>query len=132
MRVYQADVWCDDCGRDIEERLRAEGKAPEDALDQSSYDSGEFPKWASDDDEADSPQHCAAGEDCLDFTEINGQRYGRFLHNELTSEGVAYVKAAFREGGRVARFWADMYDLTCGACHKLQDDCHCDDDEGGS
>lgn len=127
-RIYQADIWCDDCGRAIEERLRAEGKAPEDYLDEGSYDSDDYPKWASDDGESDCPQHCAAGPECLSPTIIAGEPYGSFMQNQLTSEGVAYVKEAFREGGQVARFWALFYNLTCGLCYRLEEDCRCDDE----
>jgi len=51
---YRADVWCDDCGRAICERLKAEGKAPADPSNEWSFDSDDYPKRAGDDDESDS------------------------------------------------------------------------------
>ena len=127
MFIYQADIWCDVCGADIRKAMEREGKAPEDTWDEASYDSDDYPKYGSDDNEADCPQHCAAGAQCLDFTEINGQRYGCFLANDLTSEGVEYVKEAFQRGGDVARFWADYYGLTVGCCGELAEDCECEE-----
>lgn len=113
MRIYQADVWCDACGEAIERRLTAEGKRPADVCDPASYDSDNYPKMADDRDEADSPQHCAAGEACLDPTEIEGRQYGHFMANDLTSDGVQYVRDAAERGGTVALFWARYYDLLC-------------------
>ena len=31
--IYQADLWCDPCGREIQKQLDAEGKRPEDPDD---------------------------------------------------------------------------------------------------
>lgn len=95
--IYQADVWCDACGRAICRRLKAAGKAPADPSDEWSYDSDDYPKITGDDEEADSPQHCAAGEDCLNAIKLpNGSKVG-FLFGELTCDGVAYVKEAVAE-----------------------------------
>lgn len=95
--IYQADVWCDDCGKAICKRLKAEGKAPANPADEYSYDSDEYPKRAGDDDESDSPQHCAAGEDCLNaITLPSGGKVG-YLFGELTADGVAYVKEAIAD-----------------------------------
>lgn len=113
MRVYQADVWCDACGKAIEERLRAEGKAPEDTLDEGSYDSDDYPKWGDDDEESDCPQHCAAGAECLSPTIINGEPYGAIM-GTLTTEGREYVKDQhYLKPGPVTRFWLRWYDLEC-------------------
>ena len=60
MYIYRADVWCDDCGRAICERLTEEGKAPADATDECTFDSDDYPKLGLDSDEGDTPQHCAA------------------------------------------------------------------------
>jgi hypothetical protein len=70
--IYLADVWCDDCGRAICERLTREGKAPADPDDEWTFDSDEYPKRAGDDDEADTPQHCAAGEQCVNAVTLPG------------------------------------------------------------
>jgi hypothetical protein len=54
-----------------------------DELDESSYDSDEYPKYYRDDEESDSPCHCAGCQ--------------KFLENDLTSDGVEYVKNAVRD-----------------------------------
>jgi hypothetical protein len=95
--IYQADVWCDDCGRAICKRLKREGKAPADSDDEWTFDSDDYPKRASDDDESDTPQHCAAGEECVNaLTLADGGKAG-LLFGELTAVGVEYVKEALAE-----------------------------------
>ncbi len=113
--IYQADVWCDDCGRAICERLTHEGNAPADPQDESSYDSDYYPKQVDDDDESDTPQHCAGGPDCLNaITLPDGDKVG-LLFGELTRDGVEYVKEAQRElqHGRgsadVVALWIEHY-----------------------
>ena len=106
--IYAADIWCDDCGEDIRRAITAEGKAP---ADLRSYDSGEFPKYCDGSSEADSPQHCAAGEDCINAYEFpDGFKIGVWLENDLTTDGEDCVKEAVREGGEVAELWAEYYD----------------------
>jgi len=95
--IYQADIWCNNCGEAIRERLIREGHAPTDPNDEWSYDSDDFPKRASDNDESDSPQHCAAGENCINAIELpSGSKVG-LLFGELTSDGIAYVQEANEE-----------------------------------
>lgn len=82
--IYDADTYCDDCGDIIRGELHAQGKAPEDVMDHSSYDSDEFPKDADiEHEESDTPTYCA--------------QCGKFLHNPLTSYGYAYVQSALDE-----------------------------------
>ena len=72
--IYQADVWCDECGKAIIDELTAQGKAPEDPDDETSYDSDDFPKsFDAESDEADGPQNCADDKCAGD--------YGTFLQN---------------------------------------------------
>lgn len=68
-----------------------------------SGDTNEYPQYAQSD-EADCPQHCA---NC-----------GEFLENDLTDEGVEYVKGLFqehRDSGRgtkeVLQQWSAYYDI---------------------
>ncbi len=121
--VYQAALWCKDCGRAIRKRLKAEGKAPEDPDDEGSYDSGDYPKGPYPDGggDADSPQYCGAGEDCINADEAwrGGKmtKVGAFLENPLTEDGYEYVREAVerhRETGEglVAEEWAEFYDIT--------------------
>jgi hypothetical protein len=73
--MYQAALYCAPCGESIRARLTAEGKAPEDVTDETSFDSGDFPKGPEEDGGgvADAEQHCDA---C-----------GRDLENPLSEEG---------------------------------------------
>jgi len=103
--IYCADVWCDDCGEAIRQRLTEEGKAPADPDDEWSYDSDDFPKRADDDDESDTPQHCAAGEGCINAVEIEGGKVG-LLFGELTSDGMAYVEEAIDDANRDDNTWS--------------------------
>jgi hypothetical protein len=115
--IYQADVWCDDCGEAIRERLTREGMAPANPEDEWSYDSDDFPKRASDDEESDSPQHCAAGEHCVNAVMLpSGEKVG-YLFGELTTVGVAYVEEAIEGAAaepctwckEVADLWKEHY-----------------------
>ncbi len=113
--IYLADVWCDACGRAICRRLKREGKAPVNPDDEWTFDSDEYPKRAGDDEEADTPQHCAAGEECINaITLPSGGKVG-LLFGELTRDGVEYVKEAIAEvqegfgGEEVVNLWRQHY-----------------------
>ena len=162
--IYQADVWCDDCAEEIKDNIYA-GRADEyDSLeredwefavgfdDESLYDSDEYPKGCSDDEESDCPQHCAAGADCINAEGCSdGERYGYFFGNSLTSDGNDYVREAVREdldSGRndspAVEIWMAHYDYidygpeaccaSCGDWAELNDDDECTrcvpDDDG--
>ena len=68
--IFQADVYCDDCARE----LIAECKGS-DTGDSDDYPQGPYPDGGG---EADCPQHCGS---C-----------GVFLENPLTGEGYEYVR----------------------------------------
>lgn len=105
--IYQADVYCDDCGDSICGKLHAQGSAPEDTMDHSSYDSDDFPKSADvEHEESDTPMYCA--------------KCGKFLRNPLTRDGYQYVQEKLNETS-VSRFsqlspvlndWAHWYNFT--------------------
>ena len=112
--IYAADIYCEDCGEAIRKQITQEGHAPADPDDEWSYDSDEFPKGPYPDGggEADSPQHCGAGEDCLNAIEFSdGLKIGVWLENDLTREGVEYVRESLREDpdNEVYQVWADFY-----------------------
>ena len=119
--IYAADIYCEQCGEAIRERIIREGFAPADPDDERSYDSDEFPKGPYPDGggAADCPQQCGAGPEGVHANEFDdGHKVGAWLENELTTDGVEYVCEAIREGGEVAELWADYYrayDLTVGA-----------------
>lgn len=92
--IYQADVYCDDCGRAVCTLLQVAGKAPATPDDERTFDSDQYPKRAGDDEEADTPRHCAVGEQCLNAVTLSsGEKVG-YLFGELTDAGVEYVKEA--------------------------------------
>lgn len=71
MYMYNADLYCDDCGAKLVEDCDARG-------DEDTGDSDDYPQEVSHlSDEADSPTHCGT---C-----------GTFLENDLTDEGRDYV-----------------------------------------
>lgn len=123
MYIYQASLWCDDCGDEIKRMLDCADR--DDSFDD---DSEHYPQWGSDDSESDCPEHC---DGC-----------GKFLGNSLTSDGVDYVVSTVRddlEEGRVDSiactvwkpfyFWLDFpnFDFcpVCGNWGELfeNDDC---------
>jgi hypothetical protein len=104
--IYAADVYCQACGEDLKLKL----PKPSDPDDETTFDSDVYPKGAYDVSESDTPQHCGSGEDCLSPTEIEGGKYGCFLENDLTTDGVKYVEELHRErSGPVTRFWIGYY-----------------------
>ena len=108
--IYQADIYCDDCGLDICDRLKKEGKSPENPDDEYSYDSDEYPKYVDDDGESDCPQHCGSHADCLNAEILpSGKKIGCLISTNLTSDGIEYVKQAIVEKGEVAEFWAEQF-----------------------
>lgn len=111
--IYCADVYCEACGQAIRARLTAEGKSPAEPADEATYDSDDFPKGPMEAGMADTPDHCGAGEACLEPTEVNGDRYGRFLENELTEDGVRHLEEALwksvGEHSELAEQWGIWY-----------------------
>lgn len=93
--IYCADIYCNSCGGEIKRRLLlAEGFRP----DESGDDSDDFPGYADDDGESDCPQHCGAGEECLEALVLSdGRKYGKLIGTNLTEEGVKYVLEAVAE-----------------------------------
>lgn len=74
--IYQADVYCDDCGQAIK------AKCPKPNYPQP-WDTDDYPASASEDEPTDSPQHCGGCHVPLD--------------NPLTDEGLLYVLEAIEE-----------------------------------
>jgi len=144
--IYNADIYCDDCIEKIKDDIAQElwdkregGACPDGTptidfesckalndylreMDETTYDSGEYPKYASDDEESDSPQHCGSHEDCEYADDLgDGHKIGCFLENPLTSEGYDYVKEAVAEDVRAGCddsvavvVWAPFYDIEVG------------------
>jgi hypothetical protein len=91
--IYQAALWCAECGADMAHELERDGH-------KDSGDSDDFPQgpYMNGGGEADCPQHC----ECC----------GEHLENPLTQEGGEYVRKALADetGDRdVLRTWRDYY-----------------------
>ncbi|KKK96517.1 hypothetical protein LCGC14_2661970 [marine sediment metagenome] len=120
--IYAADLYCEDCGDDIRATLLRDG-CDFNSDDETTYDSNDFPKGPYPDGggESDCPQHCGAGSNCINALELpDDHKIGVWLENELTIDGVSYVREAVQEGGEVAELWAEYYsdyDLTLKETH---------------
>lgn len=109
--IYQADCWCDSCAEWIKTNLAFENKVPDDPDNERTYDSGEWPKYMPEDEESDTPQHCAALAKCLEAEELSdGSKVGALLSTNLTDEGVQYVREYILEGGVVAEWWRERFE----------------------
>lgn len=106
--IYQADVYCDECGDGICNQLLAnDPDAPAHPEDESSFDSGDFPKSANvESEESDHPEHCA--------------QCGVFLRNPLTQAGYEYVEDALDNYPLTKHLtdWAEEYGFTCNEADK--------------
>ena len=98
--AYQAALYCEDCGRAIRKRLKADGKKPSD-------DSDEWPIAGGG--ESDCPEHCDSGEHCLNAIVLSDRLIGAWLENPLTSYGVEYVREVIAQGDEVAELWEQWY-----------------------
>jgi hypothetical protein len=108
--IYQADLYCDDCGEAIRDLLEADGNGVEDRDDECSYDSGDYPKGPfSDDEPADSPCHCASDAKCPNAVTLDDGRAVGAIVSGLTSDGRDYVLAA--EDSPCSRLWRAHYDI---------------------
>jgi len=133
--IYNADVYCDDCGDQIKRDIAAgilvgtddaelwlliefdvdddvdDVVALLDSLDERQYDSGDYPKHCSDDEESDCPQHCGSGAGCINAHVFDdGDKCGCLIGSNLTDDGMEYVREAVREGGDVADLWKAEFD----------------------
>jgi hypothetical protein len=105
--IYQASLWCDECGERLKAEQRARGLEPKNPEDEHTFDSDDYPKFVSGDEESDSPNNCASG-DCAG-------NYGTFLENSLTQDGYKYVKEMLDKHGPTlpepAKEWAEFYNF---------------------
>jgi hypothetical protein len=106
--VFRGALYCEACGRGIAEELAARGG--EDTGDSDDFPQGPCPDGGG---EADTPQHCDDGPDCIEAEELDGARVGAFLENPLTRDGYAYVAAAAERepANPVVRMWLEFYGL---------------------
>lgn len=92
--IYQADLYCEDCAKQI----KAELAYSHESQSENTFDSGDYPKGPYPAGESDTPDHCGG---C-----------GIFLENSLTGDGEQYVKDAIRAGTgdpEVLATWKEFY-----------------------
>jgi len=105
--AYERDIWCDDCAELIKRQLDKDCGIEEDDI--GGDDSGEYLclSYCDDDMESDCPEHCAAGEDCVNYEVLSdGRKIGYFFRNSLTPDGIEYVR---KSKGVVAKLWKEYY-----------------------
>jgi hypothetical protein len=107
--VFQGALYCCTCGEALVRSLRERGV--EDTGDSDAFPQGSYPDGGG---EADTPQHCDSGAECLAADEIGNHRVGAFLENPLNGVGDAYVRHAIAEtpGSPLVGFWAEHYGIT--------------------
>lgn len=104
--IYAADIYCQQCGEAIRERI-LQGFAPDDPDRSYDFPRGPYPDGGG---EADCPLHCGAGSDCHNAIELlDGSKVGAWLENELTTDGIEYVSEAILGDGDMAEIWAGFY-----------------------
>lgn len=112
--IYNADVYCEACGEAIKADLDSKGLRPDHSDDESTYDSGDYPKGPYPYEEADHPEHCGSGDDCLEPLIIDGEKYGKFFGNPLTDEGLKRLLRMARANEDHASELIDLWGETYG------------------
>jgi hypothetical protein len=106
--IYEADLWCVDCGEEKRAELRAAGRAPKNPDDECTYDSDDFPKGPTEEGESDSPSHCAG---C-----------GCFLESDLTPDGLKYAAEHVAEAiGNLQELAAAPHNADCSILEQARD-----------
>lgn len=132
MYVYNADLYCDDCGEGIAQYLFERGA-------EDTGDSDDYPQ-ASIESESDAPNHCACGADCHNAVDLtayglteddlrNGapRFIGAWIVEDLTEDGRAYLTEMLTEDDpspyqrAVHRFWRETYP---DAVDRFEEDAH--------
>ena len=115
--IYRADLYCDECGDRICERLTAAGKQPACVENESSFDSEYYPKHA-DNEGHDTPHHCAAGQNCINRFRVGAKGnlvktgcivVSALITQNLTTYGVDYVIESADRGNSVGLYWATVF-----------------------
>ena len=115
--IYQAELFCEECGLDIKALLNEQGKYPQNPDDETTFDSDFYPKGPYDDGggESDCVEHCGSGDGCINAIEWDdGSKSGCMLENPLTRDGVEHLKEAIRERNEgepneVVDLWESFY-----------------------
>jgi hypothetical protein len=106
MFMYQADLYCDACGRRLVSRLEAAGEGAATRESWELEDSDRWPTFVGYEHEADSPTFCGSGSECLEAIDLT--RYGfayevgagpavsRFIGANLTDTLTEYGRGDLR------------------------------------
>jgi len=108
MYAYQADLWCDGCGRIIKEELDVAGK-------KDTGETDDYPQYSDEENsETDCPNHCGGGEGCVNSIELaDGRKIGILLEEQLTVEGRSYViEQHTTEPSEVTELWISTFGIT--------------------
>jgi hypothetical protein len=101
--IYQADVWCDDCGEKIKAAIARDNPdlVPRDPADESAFDSDAYPKYYDADAEDSGPQNCAGCGEQLrarsPLSTSNRPRLPRSTKTIMTDQQVDEIKAVEEE-----------------------------------
>jgi|SRR5882724_1487903 len=115
MYIYRADVYCDDCGDKIKDRLDQKldpkGQPGETYKDTDNGESDSYPQYV-EEGESDSPSHCAAGEDCENAVGAGDMRVGCIL-GWITDAGRDYVieRLADERRSEVVLLWREHFNI---------------------
>jgi hypothetical protein len=106
--VYQGALYCPECAAKIAGELAAQGV--KDAGETETFPQGPHAEGGG---EADSPQHCDAGEGCAGAEQLGDRKVGAFLENPLTDEGRLTVMEAFVDdpASPVVQRWMEHYGI---------------------
>jgi hypothetical protein len=111
--IYQGDLICKSCARDLKKMLGDLGK--EDTRDSGDYPQGPYSDGGG---EADNPIHCGGERDCLESLDLgNNVIVGKWLENPLTKDGLQYVAEKLADNFHspsaqqrlLANFWRSVY-----------------------
>lgn len=102
MFIYQAELWCGDCGEAIIDTL---------GTTKDTGDSDDYPQSVPNAGASDCPDHCGSGANCLNADTLSdGSKVGALLTEDLTSDGIEYVTEAVADGGLVAvEIWQEAF-----------------------
>ena len=114
MYIYNADLYCDDCGMAIKNELDAQGV-------ENTGDSGDYPQYADAEySETDCPGHCGSGADCINAETYDGRNVGAHLDQPLTSNGMDYIVEKFAtDPNQLTLYWIERAGLESEAADAL-------------
>lgn len=90
--IYQADRFCEKCGRALLHKLTQQGVEP---CEDSDY--WPQPYLLEQDYGHDHIDHCAAGAECLDYLPLSQMRLGAILTQNLSQEGVEWLISSIQQ-----------------------------------